>query len=294
MHGENSLVDKIEIGATGLAYGFWRFGKKDRAAATRMLHAVREAGIVHLDTADIYGVDDEFGATEAVMGEIRRAAPSLFDGASLATKVGIFPGAPYNSSRDYLMRAVDASLRRLACEQVDLLYIHRPDLLAHPEALARSLEELLASGKTKRLAVSNFTRAQVDALGAHLTTPLAATQIEISLKAPEAIEDGRLDDAMARGHQVFAWSPLGGGDLFKSDGAQTALQREIGSLGDAHGVKPSAIALAFLMRHPAAITPIVGTRTPERLTDCLAAASVKLTRTQWYALYEKAIGRKMP
>ena len=288
------MTTKIDIGATGLAYGFWRFGKHDRAAATAMLHAVREAGIIHLDTADIYGVDDEFGATEAIMGEIRRTAPSLFEGASLATKVGIWPGAPYDSSRDYLARAVDASLNRLACEQVDLLYIHRPDLLTHPQELARSLEDILSSGKAKRIAASNFTSSQIAALEGFLTAPLAAHQIEISLKAPEAIEDGRLDDAMLRGHQVFAWSPLGGGDLLQGNDKPTSLQDEIHSLTDEYGVKPSAIALAFLMRHPADITPIVGTRTPERLKGCLAAASVGLTRAQWYGLYEKAIGRKMP
>ena len=122
-----------------LAYGFWRYRREDLAAARVALEAARAAGIDHLDTADVYG-GGEFGGAELLLGELRRQAPDLFDGASVATKVGVERGSPYNSSSDYIARACDASLQRLGVERIDLFYIHRLTFSrTPPNSLARSM-----------------------------------------------------------------------------------------------------------------------------------------------------------
>ncbi|GAB4526959.1 MAG: aldo/keto reductase family oxidoreductase [Amphiplicatus sp.] len=278
-----------------IAYGFWRYGPDDLARALEMIEAAREAGISHFDTADVYGGRSHFGAAEAVLGEARRRAPSLFDGAEIATKVGVERGTPYNSSREYIEKAVDASLRRLGVERVDLLYVHRPDLLAHPAEVAGALDDLIARGKAARIGVSNYAPAQIEALSAFLKTPLAAHQIELSALATAPFFDGTLDQAMARDMAVYAWSPLGGGRLFDpADGQAARVRTALEKHAKAAGCAVSAAALAFLMRHPARPMPIIGTRSAARLREAVAAAQVRLDRQAWYEILQASLGERLP
>lgn len=287
-----------EPGNARLAYGFWRWHEKERADAIAMLAQVREAGIDHLDTADVYGGEHGFGSSERLLGAIRAQAPALLEGAILATKVGIEPGAPYNSSRSYLTAACEASLKRLGCERVDLLYIHRPDLLTHPEELAGTLDALLRAGKIGAVGVSNFTTAQVAALARYLENPVAVHQIEFSAAHLEPVFDGTLDQAMERGIAIAAWSPLAGGRLGDHGGAKDTrlvLVREaLAAIAEREGVSTVAVALAFVARHPAQATPILGTKTPSRLAEALAARRFTLTRRDWYSLAEAWRGERMP
>lgn len=277
------------------AYGFWKYSGGEYETAVAMMEAAREAGIDHFDTADCYGTDG-FGEVERLLGKVRKKAPSLFDGAELATKVGVEFGTPYNSSRDYVIEAVDKSLKRLNVDRIDLLYIHRPDVLTHPRELAETLDALVAAGKAKAIGVSNYAPAQVEALSAFLTTPLAAHQAEFSAAHVAPVFDGVFDQAMARGLKFYAWSPLAGGALFEAENDEraTRVRAALAKAADALGCSISAAALAFVNTHPAKATPILGTKKPDRLKEAAAAMSLTMDRAQWYDVVEAATGEKLP
>jgi predicted oxidoreductase len=278
------------------AYGFWRYREDEIDDAVEMLVLARESGIDHFDTADIYGGSNGFGGSERLLGSVRARAPELFAGAVLATKIGIEPGSPYNSSRAYLTAACEASLSRLRVERIDLLYIHRPDLLTHPAELAEALDGLVAAGKVAAIGVSNFTPAQFDALSRFMKAPIRVHQLEFSAAHVDPLFDGTLDQVMAHGTAVAAWSPLAGGRLGAADVATTPaisrVRETLQRISEHTGVPPAAVALAFLHRHPAPVTPILGTRKPERLRDCLKACT--LSRADWYAIVEACRGERMP
>jgi predicted oxidoreductase len=281
-----------------LAYGFWRYREDEIDDAVEMLALARENGINHFDTADVYGGPSGFGGCERLLGAVRNRAPELFEGAVLATKIGIEPGSLYNSSPAYLNAACDASLSRLRVERIDLLYIHRPDLLTHPAELARTLDGLVASGKVAAVGVSNFTPAEFDALSRHMKAAIAVHQLEFSAAHIDPLFDGTLDQAMAHSTAVAAWSPLAGGRLGGSDSATTPaisrVRETLRRISKQAGITPAAAALAFLHRHPAPVTPILGTRKRERLRDCLKANDCTLSRTDWYAIVEACRGERMP
>jgi predicted oxidoreductase len=219
------------------------------------------------------------------------------EGALLATKAGVEPGSPYNSSSDYITAACDESLRRLGVDSVDLFYIHRPDFLTHPATLAAALDRLVASGKAGGVGVSNCTPAQIDALTQHLRVPLCAHQFEFSALRADPLYDGTLDQAMREDFAAIAWSPLAGGRLGEEptrDPAAARVREAIAGLAQRHRVAPAAIALAFLLRHPAGVIPILGTKKKERLRACLEAKDCALSRAEWYGLLEAQRGERMP
>jgi predicted oxidoreductase len=289
---ESRPLGKSGILVSPIAWGMWRLRGDDIASARALIEAALDSGITLFDTADIYGFNGTtgFGDAEAAFGRVLAEAPELRARMVLATKGGIIPGVPYDSSPAYLERALDASLRRLGVEQVDLWQIHRPDLLAHPQEVAATLEKLVASGKTRAVGVSNFTTAQVAALESFLTIPLASTQPEFSPLHTEPMWDGTLDLAMTRDHAVLAWSPLGGGRLGQ-DGPVAALLAEKGAH---YGVSAAAATYAWLMAHPARVIPIVGSQRVERIREARDAFKVEWTRAEWYAVLQASIGKKLP
>ncbi len=277
-----------------IAYGFWRYARGEADAAMRMIETARAAGVDHFDTADVYGAG-AFGGAEALLGDIRKRAPSLLSGAEIATKAGVEIGTPYNSSRDYIAAAAEASLRRLGVEAVDLFYIHRPDLFAHPEEVAGALDALIASGKAKAVGVSNYSPAQLAALRRFLKAPLAAHQIEFSALHMEPLFDGVCDQAMAEGVDLFAWSPLAGGRLFAEGDARAARVRAaLEDCARERDASLEATALAFLLSGPAHPTPIVGTKNSERFKMCVKALNLKLDRRSWYAILQASQGARLP
>lgn len=292
LSSETRLLGKSGILVSPIAWGMWRFAGQPVAKAQHLIETALDAGITLFDTADIYGVDGPgFGAAEALLGEVLRAAPGLRDRMVLATKGGIVPGVPYDSSPDYLARALDASLARLGVEQVDLWQIHRPDLLAHPADVAAALERMVESGKVRAIGVSNFTSAQTAALQAHLPFPLAAIQPELSALHTAPVTDGLLDQALQHGMAVLAWSPLGGGRIGQGGDAVSAL---LDAKGEASGVSRTAAAYAWIMAHPAAPIPIVGSQSPARIVESMDALTVGWTRAEWYAVFEASTGAKLP
>lgn len=285
-------LGKSGLEVSPLAWGMWRFAGRDVAEARVLVEAALDSGISLLDTADIYGLDGPagFGGAEALLGAVLREAPGLRARMVLATKGGIVPGVPYDSSAAYLRSALDASLKRLGVEQVDLWQVHRPDLLTHPAELAQTLAAMVESGKVRAVGVSNFTVAEVRALQAYLPVPLASIQPEFSVWHDGILWDGVLDQAMELGLSVLAWSPLGRGAV-SEEGAVSAL---LDAKAEAVGVSRSAAAYAWIMAHPARPIPIVGSQQVARIREAQGAYAVAWSRAEWYALLQAANGRKLP
>ena len=281
---------------SSLAWGMWRF-EGEAKAAQALIEAVFAAGITLFDTADIYGFNGSggFGDAEALLGRVFKAAPHLRAPMILATKGGIMPPRPYDSGRDCLMSAIDASLTRLGVEHVDLWQIHRPDILTHPHEIARTLEDAVKSGKVGSVGVSNFTQAQITALAHYLTIPIATTQPEFSALAIEPAENGLLDQAMMLGATVLAWSPLGQGRI-----AHPTTKRELDvaealdAVATAQGVSRTAAAYSWIMAHPAGIIPIVGSQQPARIAEAADAYKLRWSRTDWYKVLTAARQEPLP
>lgn len=287
------------IDVSPIAWGMWRLAEGGRSAtdAARLVHTALDAGITLLDTADIYGFDghDGFGDAETLLGEVLAADGSLRGRMVLATKGGIRPPLPYDQSPEYIAQAIDHSLRRLRVDMVDLWQIHRPDILAHPQEVARALEDAMAVGKIRALGVSNYTPSQIDALTAFLGQPLASTQPEISPLRIEPFENGQLDQAMRLELTPLAWSPLGGGRLLSPDTARDeAVAAELDRVGQEQGVSRSVAAYGWLMAHPSGIVPIVGSQSPARIAEAALALTMRWTRADWYAVLVAARGERLP
>ncbi len=270
-----------------IAWGMWRFSGNDVAAARARVEAALSAGITLFDTADIYGPDngEPFGASEALLGRVFAESRALRDQMVLASKGGIIIGVPYDSSAAYIASAIDASLTRLGIDRLDLWQIHRPDILTHPQEMARALENAVTAGKIGAVGVSNFTLAQIAALRTHLTIPLATTQPEFSALALGPVESGELDMAMEHGTAVLAWSPLGQGRIAQpTNDRERAVAEALDAVANAQGVSRTAAAYSWIMAHPAGAIPIVGSQQPARIADATDAMKVRWTRTEWYAV----------
>jgi predicted oxidoreductase len=287
------------IAVSPIAWGMWRLTEDGRTAAeaAKLVHAALDAGITFLDTADIYGFDGAggFGDAEALVGQVLAAEPGLRGRMVLATKGGIMPPLPYDQSADYLRAAIDASLARLKVDSVDLWQIHRPDILAHPQEVARVLDDAVASGKIRSLGVSNFTQAQTAALNHFLGHKLVTTQPEISPLRIDCFENGELVQAMMLGLSPLAWSPLGGGRLAAPETARDkAVAAALDVVAEAQGVSRTVAAYSWLMAHPAGIIPIIGSQNAARIAEGAAALTVRWTRTDWYAVLVAARGERLP
>lgn len=294
--------DSRPLGKSGLtvspiAWGMWRFAGVGVAEGRRLIESVFDAGVTLFDTADIYGFDGSggFGDAEALLGQIFADAPSLRERMVLATKGGITPPVPYDSSTDYLMAALDASLRRLGTDHVDLYQIHRPDILAHPHDVARTLETMVTSGKVRAIGVSNHTIEQHRALAKFLMIPIASTQPEASALAIEPIEGGLFDLAMAEDMAVLAWSPLGGGRIGDpQDDRARAVCAALDVVAAEAGVSRAAAAYSWIMAHPARAIPIVGTQNAARIAEIPDAYKCRWTRQLWYDVLVAARGVPLP
>ncbi len=286
------------IGSVGpLAFGCWRFAGHPLDHAIGLIETALDLGMNLIDTADVYGLDRSgagFGQAEELLGAVLGARPALRDQMLLATKGGVRPGEPYDSSPSYLIGALEDSLRRLGVEAVDLYQVHRPDVFTHPAELASVLDGLVDSGKVRAIGVSNYTPAQVDALSVHLRHPLATSQPQYSVGHLDPIWDGSLDQCMERGMTPLAWSPLAGGRVVTGEGLRTELGINLDRLADRNGVDRSAVALAFVLAHPSRPVAILGTQNPERLRSAATALSVRLDRADVYRLIEASTGQPLP
>lgn len=311
----------VELGKSGLrssalAYGCWRLAGTWSAGAVtseieapgrRAIHAAHEAGFTFFDNADIY----TDGVCERILGQTLRESPGMRGRVIVATKGGIRrtgdpnPNSPhrYDSSEEHLIAACEASLRRLQLETIDLYMIHREDFLGDPAEIAGAFDRLHRSGKVRCFGVSNFRPASISALLKHCRQPLVAHQMEISLARLAPFTDGSLDQCLVEGMAPLAWSPLAGGLM--GDGAAKLLPAQrayrlesllpvLDNIAAARGVSRTAIALAWLMKHPSRIVPIVGSVNPDRIRETARAADLTLDREEWYRLFVAARGEPLP
>lgn len=290
-------LGKSGIEVSSLAWGHWRLATGDRAAAARLTHAALDAGIDFFDTADIYGIDGPggFGSAEQAFGELLASEPGLRNRLVLATKGGIDPGTPYDSSAAYLTGAIDASLGRLQIDHIDLWQVHRPDILAHPHEIARAVEQAYAAGKIRAFGVSNYTVAQIASLARCSSVPLVSTQPELSALRLDPFTNGESDQAIELDLAVLAWSPLGGGELASPTKPRSeAVAAALDEVATAQGVSRTAAALAWLMAHPSQPIPIIGSQNAARIAEATQALQVRWTRRSWYAVLVASRGEALP
>ncbi len=295
------LPDGRRVGP--LSWGCWRLVTDDVSEARRRMETALSLGMNMIDTADVYGLDwggSAFGLSETIIGRVLAQSPGLREEMVLATKGGIDPGVPYDSSPAYLESAVDASLSRLGVERVDLWYVHRPDMFTHPADVAETLAGLVTMGKLAAVGVSNHTVAQIDALMAHLPAevPVAANQVEFSAAHLLALRDGTLDQCMRDQRMAVAWSPLGGGSLTAAasevKGTEASLVAVLDELAADHGVSRAVILAAFVLAHPCSPVVVVGTQNTDRMADLAGAADVSLSRAECYRVIEASEGVPLP
>ncbi|MEO1246770.1 MAG: aldo/keto reductase [Pseudomonadota bacterium] len=289
-----------------LVYGCMRLvgdgSAGQRARGKRAILAAVDAGYTIFDHADIYAG----GECESLFGEVLAESPALRDQLFIVSKCGIrFAGDPdedapqrYDFSRAHIVRSVEASLSRLRIERLDLLLLHRPDYLFDAREVAATLVELEMSGKVRRFGVSNFSPSQVLLLNAACELPIEVNQLEINLHRTAALTDGTLDQCQRLGMTPQAWSPLAGavpgvgGKRFSADDT-ARIRAELLRQAKRYGVEDWLIALAWLLRHPARIAPVVGTTTPERIHMAVKALDVDYSREDWYRLLEARNGHRV-
>jgi aryl-alcohol dehydrogenase-like predicted oxidoreductase len=282
-----------------LSFGCWRFTSRDIGEAGALLDTALELGMNLVDTADVYGLDwngTGFGSVEELLGRVIADRPQRREAMVLATKGGIIPGIPYDSSPAALRSALEASLRRLGVEHVDLYQVHRPDMFTHPEVLADTLRSFIDSGRVSMVGVSNVTVAQTRALRAHLGDALVSTQPEFSAAHLDPLRDGTFDLCMELDITPLAWSPLGGGRLLDDNDASVRpeLRLVLDELAQREGVNRACIAIAFVLAHPARPIAIVGTQQPERLRDLQRSLDVRLDRADLYRIIVASEGTPLP
>ncbi len=304
---QNIQIGNSELAPSRLVYGCMRIvgdgGKPDRDKGKRALHAAIEQGYTLFDHADIYGN----GACEELFGELLAESAGLRDRILIASKCGIrFAGDPhadapgrYDFSSAHLYKSVEGSLRRLGVERLDLLLLHRPDYLMNAAEVAGVLETLQASGKVAHFGVSNFSPSQFDLLQSAVPQPLRVNQVEINIHNIGALTNGTLDQCQRLGISPQAWSPIGGvvrpawGNTF-SDDDQARIHKEFDRQAARYGVDNWIVMLAWLLRHPAAICPIIGSTAPERIAAAKQALDIDYEREDWYRLLEARNGAPVP
>lgn len=297
-----SHVDRIKVGPLDLSrivYGMWRLGDDADTSPAHVqakIEACLALGITTMDQADIYG-----GYTaEAILGDALRKATGLRDRIEIVTKCDII--APvgryadrrvkyYDTSAPHITASVEQSLTAMGIEVIDLLLIHRPDPLMDHEETGRALDTLVAAGKVRAVGVSNFKRHDWSLLQSAMETPLVTNQIELSVLHHAPLTDGEVAWMQERSVPIMAWSPLAGGRLFGAEGA--AVRAVLDRIGQDQGVAAEAVAVAWLLRHPARILPVMGTNSLARIAALGDAARVTLDRQTWFEIYTAALGREV-
>jgi predicted oxidoreductase len=308
---ENNSMQKIKLAPhlpdfSRIVYGAWRMNDDvDNAPkdALEKIQAALDVGITTFDHADIYG---DYSC-ETLFGAALRLDSSIKNRIQIVTKCDImlmsekYPERHvkhYDTSPAHIKASVDASLARLGVDVIDVLLIHRPDPLMNAAATGACLDELVKVGKIRAAGASNFMPHDWNLLQANMSTPLVTNQLEISLLARQALTDGTLAQAQQVKAPPMAWSPLGGGNLFidgEDDGGGSAwrLRPALMRIAENYGVRTDAVAIAWLLAHPAQILPVLGTTQIPRIAKLGDAFKVDMTREMWFELLELAEGHEV-
>lgn len=292
------IILSESLSLSRIIYGMWRVADDADTSPKHVeakINACLEQGITSFDQADIYG-----GYTaEAVLGEALKAAPSLRGQMQIVTKCDIVAPAGkyadakvkhYDTSAAHLNASVEASLAYMATDHIDLLLIHRPDPFMDHHETGAALDALVSSGKVGNIGVSNFKPWDWELLQSGMKNPLVSNQIELSLGAIDGLTNGDVAFHQKNANPIMAWSPLGGGALMAEGSEISALMAEI---AEENGVDRAAVAVAWILAHPANILPVMGTNNLSRIAALSDALKVKMDRQTWYKLYTSALGREV-
>lgn len=301
----------IPLGKSGLrvptlALGCMRLSRLSDSEAERYVRAALDLGANFFDHADIYGG----GKCEEIFGRAVAGVPR--DRLLIQYKCAIVPGKRYDFSKEHILGSVDGILKRLNTDYLDVLLLHRPDALMEPEEVAEAFAALKASGEVLHFGVSNHNSMQMQLLQKYLPMPIVADQLQLSIANCTMISAGinvntAFDAAVDRDGAVLdycrlnditiqAWSPFQYGffeGVFLGNDKFPKLNAAIDEVAARYGVSNTTIAVAWLLRHPARIQPIIGTMNLERLKECAQAAEITLTRQEWYDIY-MAAGNQLP
>ncbi|GIO93942.1 MULTISPECIES: aldo/keto reductase family oxidoreductase [Paenibacillus] len=302
----------IKLGSSSLevpvvAVGCMRINSLDKAEAERFVQTALEEGANFFDHADIYGG----GACEEIFSEAIHMSASVREQIILQSKCGIRQGM-FDFSKEHILNSVDGILKRLNTEYLDVLLLHRPDALVEPEEVAEAFDQLERSGKVRHFGVSNQNPMQIQLLKKAVKQPIVANQLQLSITNATMISSGinvnmENESAVNRDGSVLdfcrlhditiqPWSPFQYGffeGVFLGSDKFPELNRQIDEIADKYGVSNTTIAIAWLLRHPARMQPVIGTMNIDRLKDCIKASDIVLTREEWYAIY-RAAGNILP
>ena len=296
---------KIDFGKSGImvptvAVGCMRISDMSEKEASAFVDTALSLDANFFDHADIYGG----GKSEEVFG--KAVTPSLRDKIIIQTKCGIRKGM-FDFSYEHIVSSVDGSLKRLGTDYIDVLLLHRPDALMEPEEVARAFDYLKASGKVRHFGVSNQNPYQMELLGKALDMPLCANQLQFSIMHAPMLQSGInvnmyndsavnrdggvLDYCRLNNITIQPWSPVQYGffeGCFIDNEKFPELNAVLGKIGEKYGVSKTTMAFAWILRHPARMQPVTGTTNLTRLSDCIKAADIKITREEWYEIYRSA------
>lgn len=277
-----------------MTWGLW--GKQfQKTQMIDILNHCLDHNITTFDHADIYGdytTEGNFGSAFTESGIAR-------DSIQLISKCGIqYVGnnrnntiKHYNYSKDYIIWSVENSLKLLKTDYLDLLLLHRPSPLMRPEEIYEAIINLKKRGLIKEFGVSNFTASQMELVSKAI--PISVNQIEFSLTQHSAMHDGTLDHLMTHNIIPMAWSPLG--TVFKEDTEQTRrIHRQLGELMEKYNASEDQLLLAWLLKHPSHIHPVIGTTTTSRISDAVKALDIELELEDWFKILVACQGHKVP
>ncbi|TFG68086.1 MAG: aldo/keto reductase [Anaerolineales bacterium] len=319
-------IPQSDIEVSRIAYGCMKLGRhwdatpitrQDIDAGQKVIQTACENGITLFDHADIYAR----GKSEEIFGQILHIEPELRERIIIQSKCSIrFAGEPevtdpqrYDFTAEYIMSSVEGSLKRLQTDYLDILLLHRPDPLVEPEEVAKAFSALYTSGKVRVFGVSNHTASQIALLQHFVDQPIVINQVQLNLIHNYLIDEGVIanrsgvETALAsdtldycRLHHILvqAYNPVGGGQLINPpEDAQANVKAAAGVIADfaqSYHTTREAVALSWLLRHPAGIQPIIGTTRPERIVAACAADVLELSREAWYTLYIAGRGHPLP
>ncbi|HLU28201.1 MAG TPA: aldo/keto reductase [Glycomyces sp.] len=301
-----------EITVPNVVLGLMRIQDKTDEEVRTLVKTATESGIAFLDHADVYG--SETHGCERRFAEAMRLSSSERERLVIQTKTGIVKDGPYfDFSYEHITESVDASLAALGTDYIDILLLHRPDALVEPEEVARAFDDLAAAGKVRAFGVSNHTASQIELLRKHVSQPIVANQLQLSITHAPLIaqgvaanmqaldqsvarDDGLLDYCRLHDITVQAWSPFQAGffdGTFLDADRFPELNAVIDRLAAKYGVPPIAVAVGWITRHPARMQVVIGTTSPERVAAAAQGSELPLTRAEWYELF-RAAGYAVP
>ncbi|WP_337100657.1 aldo/keto reductase [Paenibacillus sp. YIM B09110] len=291
-----------------IAVGCMRLPSLDKQQAERFVQTALDEGANFFEHADIYGA----GKAEELFAEAVHMSPSVREKLILQSKCGIVPGVMFDFSKEHILNSVDNILQRLNTDYLDTLLLHRPDTLVEPEEVAEAFDLLESSGKVRHFGVSNQNPMQIQLLKKYVKQPLIANQLQLSITNATMISQGFnvnmengaavnrdgsiLDFCRLHDITIQPWSPFQYGffeGVFLGNEKFPELNKKIDEVAAKYEVTNTTIAVAWLLRHPANMQPVIGTMNIDRLKDCIKAAEIRLTREEWYSIF-LAAGNILP